>query len=105
MLCRKHLTGEHRELHGLWNIITQGKKGYAHHPETHRWRARLAALYLRHRALAVEMALRGYQHASPLDERLATGAATQPEFVNLPEEQERILRAKPCDCPLVPPPR
>ncbi|NCS72473.1 MAG: pyrimidine dimer DNA glycosylase, partial [Candidatus Magasanikbacteria bacterium] len=21
-LCRKHLLGEHRELHGLWNILT-----------------------------------------------------------------------------------
>jgi len=33
-LCRNHLLGEHNELHAMWNILTQGKKGYANHPET-----------------------------------------------------------------------
>jgi len=38
-LCRKHLLAEHRELHGLWNILTKhkGAGGYSHHPETLRW--------------------------------------------------------------------
>lgn len=32
-LCRKHLLAEHRELHGLWNILTKhkAKGGYSRH--------------------------------------------------------------------------
>lgn len=97
-LCRKHLLGEHRELHALWTILTGDKKGYAYHPETRRWRHKLKALYLRHEQLAGEMLKRGYSHASPLDEELATGSAVQDEYVNTPEEQERILKGKKCDC-------
>ncbi|GEM_PF-295162 len=100
LLCQKHLTGEHRELHGLWNILSQGKRGYANHPETRRWRDRLAALYARHEALSNEMARRGYAHASPLDPELATGASVQDAYVDPPAEQLRLLRAKPCRCPL-----
>ena len=99
-LCRKHLLGEHRELHGLWNILTQGKSGYRRHPETLRWEGRLAALYARHAALVGEMGRRGYRHATPLDERLATGRAQQDEYVDLPSEQVRLLRAKGCGCDL-----
>ena len=51
LLCRQHLLGEHRELHGLWRILTENRQGYAHHPETRRWRGKLAALYQRHEAL------------------------------------------------------
>lgn len=97
-LCRQHLLGEHRELHALWSIITQGKRGYAHHPETRRWRGRLRALYLRHEALVAEMRRRGYHHRTPLDEALATGAGTQEEYVDPPERQVALLRAKGCGC-------
>lgn len=102
LLCQKHLTGEHRELHGLWNVIThgsQGKRGYAYHPETRRWRGKLAALYARHQALAAEMIRRGYAHASPLDPLLATGATVQDQFVDPPDVQLRLLREKRCPCP------
>ena len=98
VLCRAHLLGEHRELHGLWNVITQDKRGYAAHPETRRWRGKLRALYLRHEALAEEMARRGYHHASALDATLGTGSSIQDEYVDTPEEQRAILRAKGCDC-------
>lgn len=39
-LCQKHLLGEHRELHAIWNILTiyRGQGGYSKHPETKRWR-------------------------------------------------------------------
>jgi hypothetical protein len=47
-LCRNHLLGEHRELHAMWVVITQNKKGYSKHPETIRWIGKLRALYLRH---------------------------------------------------------
>lgn len=97
-LCRKHLLGEHRELHGLWNILTQGKAGYRLHPETRRWEGKLAALYARHEALVTEMGRRGYRHQSPLDVRLATGAAVQDAYVDEPARQLLILRAKGCDC-------
>ncbi len=97
-LCRKHLLGEHRELHGLWNILTQGKAGYRLHPETRRWEGKLAALYARHEALVAEMDRRGYRHHSPLDVRLATGAGVQDAYVDDPASQLRILLAKGCDC-------
>jgi hypothetical protein len=101
-LCRKHLLGEHRELHGLWNILTKhkGEGGYSKHPETLRWVGRLNALYARHEALVKEMGRRGYEHHSPLDKRLATGKATQDQFINSIAAQKKLLKAKPCDCPV-----
>lgn len=97
-LCRKHLAAEHSELHALWTILTEDKKGYSRHPETLRWKGRLRALYNRHTLIVEEMTRRGWSHRSPLDEKLATGSAVQTEFVNTVEEQERILREKDCDC-------
>jgi len=98
ILCRAHLLGEHRELHAIWTVLSEEKTGYARHPETLRWGGKLAALYLRHEMLVAEMNHRGYNHASPLDPSLATGAAVQDEFVDSPERQRELLRAKGCDC-------
>lgn len=97
-LCVQHLLGEHRELHGLWNILTQDRRGYRQHPETKRWEGKLAALFARHEALVAEMARRGYDHRSPLEARLATGRAEQDEYVDSPAAQRRILHDKPCTC-------
>lgn len=97
-LCRKHLLGEHRELHGLWNILVHGKTGYSRHPETRRWEGKLAALFQRHEALVGEMKRRGYSHSSPLDPKYATGRQIQDFFIDSPERQLEILRAKPCEC-------
>lgn len=97
-LCRAHLLGEHRELHAIWSVITKGKKGYAHHPETSRWKGKLKALYGRHEALVLEMAGRGYRHRSPLPARQAKGLGRQLAYVDRPKEQVRILRNKGCDC-------
>lgn len=97
-LCRSHLLGEHRELHAIWSILTNNKKGYSHHPEVLRWRGHLKALYLRHERLAAEMGRRGYKHKSPLDIKLAKGAARQRIFVDPYSEQLRKLRAKNCGC-------
>lgn len=101
-LCRKHLLGEHRELHGLWNILPkhQGKGGYSHHPETKRWVGKQAALYERHESLVKEMEKRGYNHASPLDKRLATGKRVQDEFIDSIPTQRKLLREKSCECPV-----
>jgi hypothetical protein len=97
-LCRNHLLGEHRELHATWSILTQGKKGYARHPEVLRWKGKLKALYRRHEQLVEEMRRRGYQHHSPLDPELATGEGQQYEYVDSYERQIEILRGKGCAC-------
>jgi hypothetical protein len=97
-LCRNHLLGEHRELHAIWSIITKKKKGYRSHPETIRWKGKLAALYLRHEKLVNEMKIRGYSHKSPLDKKLAKGKTIQSEFINAPKEQLVILKKKNCLC-------
>lgn len=98
VLCRKHLLGEHRELHALWTILTENKKGYTHHPETLRWKGKLKALFLRHEAQVEEMHDRGYNHKSNLNKHLATGSAKQTEWVNSISEQKELLKNKQCDC-------
>jgi hypothetical protein len=97
-LCRTHLLGEHRELHAIWSVIVNGKKGYARHPETLRWKGKLKALYGRHEALVVEMSNRGYRHRSPLAKREATGSAKQTIYVDRLSKQIVILRSKRCQC-------
>lgn len=64
--CRNHLLGEHRELHAIWSVLVNGRKGYSQHPEMLRWKGRLKALFGRHEALVREMTERGYRHRSLL---------------------------------------
>lgn len=97
-LCRSHLLGEHRELHGLWNVLTLDLRGYRHHPETRRWEGKLAALYRRHESLVAEMKRRGFNHRSELDPELATGLEIQTEVVDSIDRQIEILRMKGCAC-------
>ena len=99
ILCRAHLLGEHRELHALWSILVNNKKGYRQHPETKRWVGKLAALRIRHEALVKEMADRGYAHNSPLPQA-PDDSDMQDSFINTPEEQLKLLEDKPCPCPL-----
>lgn len=100
ILCKNHLLGEHRELHALWAILTQNKKGYSRHPETLRWVGKLKALYLRHESLVKEMQNRGYNHLTDLDEKLATGSSVQNKFIHTRDEQLEILKNKHCGCKL-----
>jgi hypothetical protein len=102
-LCRKHLLAEHRELHGLWNILTKhnGKGGYSKHPETLRWAGKQTALYNRHEALVKEFLQREYKHHTPLEQVFATGSSNQRVFINTVKEQKIILKKKPCECLLV----
>ncbi|HVQ00955.1 MAG TPA: pyrimidine dimer DNA glycosylase/endonuclease V [Candidatus Thermoplasmatota archaeon] len=97
-LCRNHLLGEYRELHAIWSILIYQKKGYAHHPETLRWKGKQKALYLRHEQLVKVMLQRGYHHLSPLEVRYATGESTQDTFLDSYDEQARLLRQKKCRC-------
>ncbi len=98
VLCRNHLLGEHRELHAIWTVLTENKKGYSLHPETLRWKGRLRALFLRHERLVQEMNRREYRHQSPLDKNLAKGSAVQKQYVDIPAKQKEILRKKGCLC-------
>jgi hypothetical protein len=97
-LCRQHLLGEHRELHALWTVLTQHKKGYSKHPETLRWEGKLKALYKRHEILVLEMDKRGYNHHTDLDILLAQGSSKQDVFINTVSEQKQILKKKGCNC-------
>lgn len=97
MLCRKHLLGEHRELHALFTIVKEGKKGYANHPETKRWYGKLAALAKRHEALVLEMERRGYQHHSPLGD-VPSDSAIQDVLLEPVDVQMQKLCEKPCEC-------
>jgi hypothetical protein len=99
-LCRKHLLAEHRELHGLWNILTihNGKGGYSHHPETIRWIGKTAALFQRHELLIQEFSRRGYHHHTPLNKTFAKGNKQQTIYIHTISEQKMILKNKSCDC-------
>jgi len=91
-LARQQLLGEHRELHGLASILIHNKKGYSRHPETLRWVGCLPALAMRHRQLAYEMTLRGYQDRSPLP---VEGKVAWPEiWIDPPNRQFELLREK-----------
>ncbi len=96
--CREledqNLLGEHRELHAIWNILTEDKQGYSNHPETERWEGKLKALYERHEEQVEEMESRGMEHGSPLDEEKATGKAEQDELITPLEEQYELLEEK-----------
>lgn len=96
-LCRAHLLGEHRKLHGLWSILVNGKKGYSRHPETLRWQGRLRALWNRHEAEVREMERRGYRHASPLRGK-RSGPDANRRCLATPQEQRALLKAKGCAC-------
>jgi hypothetical protein len=95
-LCRSHLLAEHRELHAIWNVITLGKRGYANHPETLRWRGHLPALAKRHKEQVREMLRRGWRHDSPLP--AVRGAPGRPRLLLSLYAQRELLRAKGCSC-------
>lgn len=97
-LCDRHLLAEHRELHAVWTVLTEGKRGYANHPETRRWRGKEKALFRRHGRLVREFRVRGFRHASALDRTLAVGSGVQTRYVDSPREQRRILGGKGCAC-------
>lgn len=63
LLCRKHLLGEHNELHMLAGSILRGKslEGFVQNGLL-----QVRSLEERHAELVQEMLKRGYKHASPL---------------------------------------
>jgi hypothetical protein len=97
-LCMQHLLDEHRELHAIWSILINNKKGYAKHPEILRWKGKLKALYFRHEQQVKEMRKRGINHNSPLDIKYAKGSIKQNKYVDSIEEQIKNLKNKSCKC-------
>ena len=88
-LNRQSLLGEHQEIHALLTIVEEGRRGYAYHPETRRWREHLNALKMRHEMVVAEMRLRGYRHQSPVT---VQGPVCWPEaFVDPPIRQFALL--------------
>ena len=104
-LCRQHLLGQWREGLGLWNILTLGKKGYANHPETKRWRGFERALWAVLFQTREAMLKRGW-NPKPMPEypewTFEPGLHVQSPFRNPPpwDNQLETLRAKKCDCEL-----
>jgi Pyrimidine dimer DNA glycosylase/Protein of unknown function (DUF1722) len=91
-LNRQSLLGEHREIHAIVSILTDGKAGYARHPETRRWAEARWALSMRHDLVVSEMKLRGYRHRSPVP---AGGPEGWPEaFIDTPGGQLTLLAQK-----------
>lgn len=69
-LDNKRLLGEHLELHTMFSVIKNNKKGYSRHPETLRWKEHLPALIKRHDDIVVEMKIRGFKHLSPINKTI-----------------------------------
>ena len=94
-MCRKHLLGEHVELHMLLGSLRRGKNidgflaGKLVDPRR---------MFRRHEELVLEMERRGYRHASPLEEpRVCATCARYFDFdrmCNVPEAVEKLLRER-----------
>lgn len=97
-LCNKHLIAQHAEIHAIYNIVIQNKKGYAYHPEVKRWRGHLTALQLKHIRTSIEMLKRGMCENTPLLHYYINETSTDPKSWQSIEKQIELLRAKGCDC-------
>jgi hypothetical protein len=92
-LNRQSLLGEHREIHGLINILVFNKLGYSKHPETLRWMEHLDALKIRHEMLSKEMKIRKYNDKTPVEiDSIKTKWPTR--FIDNPAKQFEILKVK-----------
>ena len=93
-MCRKHLLGEHVELHMLASTL---RRGYRIDGFLEQRILEPASIIKRHNQLVCEMQRRGYEHTSPLTsrdipERLGSKYPVRVD----PEESERELRRR-CD--------
>lgn len=69
-LCRQHLLAQHLEIHTIFSVIYNKKKGYSKHPETLRWINKLDQLKLMHELTVREMQRRQFNHKSPLPDNI-----------------------------------
>lgn len=88
LMCRKHLLGEHVEIHMLEGHLRRGKSidGFLLRGllEPHSMRTR-------HDAIAAEMARRGYRHQSPLPPVLTTHNGHVNTYDSLAELYRRCI--------------
>ena len=63
VMCRKHLLGEHVEIHMMVGSLRRGRSIAGH---LERKQLEPCAAQQRHSALAAELRRRGYRHVSPL---------------------------------------
>lgn len=94
LLDRQRLLSEHVELHTIYSVIINRKRGYSRHPEVNRWRPCLAALCARHEAQVAEMTSRGYNHRSPLAPLIGEHSAEWPAPLEPIEDELEILNQK-----------
>lgn len=97
-LCRKHLLGEHYELHKLVGSINKGKSidGYIE-----KGLVDTSQIKERHDILVDEMERRGYKHKSPMeyDDKISRGhvdrkASLKELFVRCKDCYKRIIQKK-----------
>ncbi|MDF0644705.1 MAG: pyrimidine dimer DNA glycosylase/endonuclease V [Nitrospira sp.] len=97
-LCRNQLLGEHQELHAIWSVLLQRKKGNAHHPETLRWKGKLKALDGRHEALINEMAVSGLSASESVGKEGSDRQSHAQGVVDPPRQQVSMVKNKHCHC-------
>ena len=99
-LCDKHLIAEHGELHAIWSILKNQKKGYSNHPEIVRWKGRLDLLAMRHFQQVQEMRKRCFKHESELSDNPFIGQImiSNPKKLLTLEKQRALLIKKGCGC-------
>lgn len=96
-MCRKHLLGEHVELHMLLGSLRRGKNiagflsGGLVDPQL---------VFARHQELVAEMTRRGFKHSSPIDEHecasLAAGYAGSATIDTAANAQDLSRRCPDC---------
>ena len=91
LLCRKHLMGEHVELHMLVGSLNKGKsvKGFVRGGLIE-----VQSVRDRHEQLASEMTRRGYNHKSPLPEFNSFIAGSVNVADNIEELKKRCTECK-----------
>jgi len=96
-MCRKHLLGEHVEIHMLVGTILKNKSidGYIKNDLLEP-----RSIYTRHRKIAEEMLKRGYNHNSPLKEIDFSSEAIKPYLMHKVDSKKSysdlIKRCKDC---------
>jgi len=91
LLCRKHLMGEHVELHMLVGSLNKGRsvKGFIRDGLIE-----VQSVRDRHEQLVVEMARRGYNHKSPLPDFNSFIAGSVNVSDNIEELKRRCIDCK-----------
>lgn len=95
-MCRKHLMGEHVELHMFVGTLNAGRKvnGYLKNGLLE-----VDKIWERHEAIVIEITRRGYRHRSPLDQVVVSDVLVkalkynQTHRINV-EKNEKNLRKR-----------